>query len=218
MLERLLVTVALILPAAVFGQTAASVPRPEVKVGDSWTYNRINRYTNQVTGTFVNVVRKIEGGEITMESRSEDGQGGTLVWVFASDWNLRKRGKAVFDPGIPQYAFPLEIGKKWEGSYTGPSLLDEAGSVDSTRKSKVVGMEVVKVPAGSFNAVKIESETTWLYKGAWRGGRSTGVVSETRCYAPEAKRFVKMEVDVFRPADANVPDRVIWELKELKLN
>lgn len=216
MLERLLLTVALFLPAAVLGQTASSVPRPEVKVGDSWTYIRSDGYTKQITGTFVNTIQKIEAGEITVEARSPDGQGNPLLSVFTPDWNVRKRGNSVFDPAIPQYAFPLEIGKSWESNYTGPTL-DGTGLTDFSRKSKVVGMEIVKVPAGTFNAVKIHSETSWLYKGAFRGGRSSGANSETIWYAPEAKRFVKMEFESYHEAKRG-PNRVIWELKELKLN
>lgn len=216
MLERLFLTIALVLPATALGQTAGSVPRPEVKLGDSWTYIRSDGYTKQITGTFVNTVQKIEAGEITVEARSPDGQGNPQLSVFTSDWNVLKRGTREFGPAIPQYAFPLEIGKHWEGNYTGPAP-DGTGLVDYSRKSKVVGVETVTVPAGKFTATKIQAETTWLYKGAFRGGRSSGEIAETIWYAPEAKRFVKMEVETFHGAKRG-PDRIVWELKELKLN
>lgn len=214
MLERLLLTVALILPAAVFGQTATSVPRPEVKVGDSWTYTRLDR-TTKITGTFVNTVQQIEGGEITVESRSAGGN--PALSVFTSDWHVRKRGAREFNPGIPEYAFPLEVGKSWEGKYTGPSQRGDS-LVDYALKGKVVGVESVTVPGGTFDVMKIQLETSWIYKGAFGrvgGGLTTGTFNQTIWYAPKAKRFVKMEVENY---GAVSQERVIWELTELKLN
>jgi len=216
MLERLLLTVALILPAAVFGQTATSVPRPEVKVGDSWTYSRFDKLTNQITGTFVITVQKIEGGEITMESRSAGGQGNPALSVFTSDWHVRKRLGRGFDPAIPEYAFPLEIGKSWEGKYTGPDPRG-ASLVDYELKGKVVGAESVTVSAGTFDAMKIQLETSWLYKGPFTLGGSLlyGTFVQTIWYAPKAKRFVKMDIERHRRPFL---EREILELKELKLN
>ena len=217
MLERLLITATLFLPLTVVGQITTPIPRPERKVGDTWTYARTDKYTNHIIGTFVHTVQKIDGGEITMEVRSADGGGGPWLWVFTSEGNLRKRGTATFDPGIPGLAFPLELGKTWEGSFTSPSLND-TGPVDNHLKGKVVGVESITVPAGTFDTVKIYLETRWLYKGAWRGGRSTGVFTQTIWYAPKAKRFVRMEEERHRDGHDTPPDRQIVELKELKLN
>jgi len=214
MLERFALMIALFLPAAVLGQTAAPVPRPELKVGDSWTYTRIDKYTKEIMETVVSTVQKIESGEVTVESRSADGQGSPEVSVFTSDGLVRKRGTREFNPGIPLLAFPLEVGKSWEGSYTGPAP-DGTGLVDYHRKSKVVGVETVAVPAGSFTAVKIHSETSRLYKGAFRGSLSPGANAETIWYSPEAKRFVRMEVDQY---GGRSPQSWIWQLKELRLN
>jgi hypothetical protein len=188
-------------------------PQPELKVGDSWTYTRIDKYTKQVVDTVVNTVQKIDSAEVTLESRPVDGQGGTVSWVYTPDGQLRKRGSREFTPGVPLYAFPLEIGKSWEGSYTGPAP-DGTGLVDYHRKSKVVGIETVTVPAGTFTAVKIHSETSRLYKGAFRGSLSPGANAETIWYSPEAKRFVRMEVDQY---GGRSPQGWVLELKELRL-
>lgn len=216
MLERLLLAVVLLLPAAVLGQTS-SAPRPEIKVGDSWTYTRFDKTTKQITGTFVNTVAKIEGGEITMESRSASGQGGGGSNVFTPEWHVRKLGGREFTPAIPEYAFPLEVGKSWAGKYTAPSPRGDS-IVDYELKGKVVGVESVTVPAGTFDAMKIELETFWVYKGAFGrvgGGLTTGSFNQTIWYAPKAKRFVKMDVDNY---SAISQERVLWELTELKLN
>jgi len=218
MLKRLLLTGALFLPLTVLGQITTPIPRPEVKVGDTWTFTRTDKYTKHIIGTFVHTVQKIEGGEITVESRSADGAGSPVLWIYTSDWHLRKRGRATFDPVIPGYAFPLELGKTWEGSFTSPSLSD-TGPVDNNLKGKVVGVESITVPAGTFDTVKISLETRWLYKGAWRGrGRDSGVFTQTIWYAPKAKRFVRIEEERHRDGMDTPPDRQIVELKELKLN
>ena len=163
----------------------------------------------------MNTVQKIEDGEITVEARSVDDQR-LLVWVYTSDWHVRKRGTRAFDPAIPQYAFPLEVGKSWEGKYTGPDLRG-ASMVDYELKGKVVGAESVTVSAGTFDAVKIQLETSWVYKGPFTVGGSVayGTFVQTIWYAPKAKRFVKMDVESHsRP----FLERIVWELKELKLN
>ena len=217
MLERLLFAATLFLPLTVLGQITTPIPRPEVKVGDMWTYVRTDKYTKHIIGTFVHTVQKIEGGEITVESRPVDSEGRGLLWVFTSEWNLRKRGTATFDPVIPGYAFPLELGKTWEGSFTSPSLSD-TGPVDNNLKGKVLGVESITVPAGTFDVMKIQLETSWIYKGAFGrvgGGLTTGTFNQTIWYAPKAKRFVKMEVENY---GAVSQERAIWELTELKLN
>jgi hypothetical protein len=214
MLERLLLMLAFTLPAVALGQTATPVARPEVKVGDSWTYSRLDRVTNQVTGAFLNTVEKIDAGEIAVRSQPEGGGGNPQVSLYTLDWNVRKAGNRTFNPMMLHFVFPLEQGRTWEGKFKSPSR-DGSGTVDWEADGRVLGFESVTVPAGTFNAAKISVKYRWVYSGP-RGGLWTGDGTRTIWYAPEARRWVKMEEDWLSPG--NAPERTTWELKSMKLN
>ena len=58
--------------------------------------------------------------------------------------------KIMYQPPQPVLQFPLEVGKTWKWSGKFSKLLK------GTQAYKVVGAEEVEVPAGKFNALKIE--------------------------------------------------------------
>jgi hypothetical protein len=136
--------------AAPNAQINAAIPRPDLKVGDTWTYTTFDKYIGRIVETFVVTVQKVEGDEIHAVSQAADGQGDQRVVLYTAEWNLRKGGDGRrFDPMIPYLAFPLEEGKTWKGKYTSPAR-DRTGTVYGESEGKVLGFESVTVRGRSM--------------------------------------------------------------------
>jgi hypothetical protein len=77
-----------------------------------------------------------------------------LHWAWAASvTESRVTARAV--PPLPWFNWPLQVGRRWE--YQG--VLEDQQRKDLVRDSyKVVGVEEVQVPAGTFRAVKIVRE------------------------------------------------------------
>jgi len=141
---------------------AESVPQPEVKAQDSWTYQE----TNQVNGkweqkhTDYKVVRASRGG-ILVGVKEVGSTQPTNESLVNPDWS-RARSVNGKDTVVNRpLAFPLELNKSWEIDYTEdhPNRAHKSERFDSTYS--VVGWEDVTVPAGTFKALKIEADGNW---------------------------------------------------------
>jgi Caspase domain len=72
--------------------------------------------------------------------------------------NLIKNAQASFDPRIQENPVELQIGRKWTTRYR----FSGAGKVNEAyRDYRVVGRERVRVPAGEFEAFRLEAEGWW---------------------------------------------------------
>lgn len=110
--------------------------------------------------------------------------------LLNSDWNeLSEHGQEYvgdlkFVPFAATYQFPLEPGKKWRARFKGECGVMCSFEVDS--ESEVRGWERITVPAGTFDALRIDSRDN--FKHAF-GMSSVGTGSIW--LAPEVKRPVK---------------------------
>ena len=96
-------------------------------------------------------------------------------WADHSNWKLLN--------------FPLEVGKKW--AYSDDFLqkdTDYAGHHEAS--VTVVGHEKVRVPAGEFDAYKLEAKI----KEGVQGGPPARDVTRTYWYAPAARAVVKTQI------------------------
>ena len=152
---------------------------PEWKAGFRWQY----RFTAPGAGSMV--VNQVAREEIFDESPSYVLSIGKNEYPHAKN-NLGvlatvSGGKTIHKnepPSLP-LAWPLETGKQWRNSYV---------SVDAERKRTqkidtevvVAVLEEVRVPAGTFEAFRVETYDT-----------QTGEMISEQWYAPRAKWFVK---------------------------
>lgn len=160
---------ALSLPCAALAQAMAAPP--EVHLGDTWIYVRHDE------SRFSQVVIDHVGDEFTVASgRRTVRLDGTLE-----------------DAARKRIGFPLAVGNQWTVEYPWKSG-QLVGSDHLTRR--VVAYEKVSVPAGAFDAFRIESEGRFQVDndpGALAVGAAGGQRVETYWYAPSAKRIVKFE-------------------------
>lgn len=159
---------------------AQSVERPTLKVGDEWVYSiRNTQYAKPATTFSVKVVA-LADNRITVNWENKD-VGTSGVDVF--DMNL-----SLLDPYVyKMFDFPLSIGKTWSFEYNSS---EGTSRWHNKVAGKIVSLEKVTVPAGTFDTVKVVLIRD--YVGSGIGGSSwTGTVTDTWWYAPQTKSFVK---------------------------
>lgn len=92
-----------------------------------------------------------------------------------------------YDPLVPQFPWPLKVGKKWVKKYTIRNLSKGPDAPEPRCKDtvQVMGYEVIKVPAGILKTFKIHRRGEIIGKGV--------DLEETYWYSPSVGMVVKRE-------------------------
>lgn len=196
---------------------AQNVAAPLVKAGDTWTYKSTtekgttgwNQAHNQTT------VSRVTSSTIYYTTKVSDSTQPEKELFAGVDWSRLRDVNGKETVVNRPLSFPLTAGKTWELHYTEqqPNKAHRSEEWDATYK--VVGFETVEVPAGKFNALKIEAEGRWtaqmepgqtVVQGAQSSAAGVSMVTETQkttdrtasgrtykafWYVPEARRWVK---------------------------
>lgn len=170
----------------------ASVAAPQVRVGDSWTYQLHDGYTRISKGTYRYAVTAIEPQRMNVQVAHDGKPAGTQV--FTRDWNWIEKPMTNlqtfrYSPPYPALPFPLEAGKRWQARVqaTDPAT----GKTNRVRiDGDVLGWERVKVPAGEFDALKVRRV---VYAGNADYDRGEENIVEFDWYAPLLGQVVKQE-------------------------
>jgi hypothetical protein len=174
-------------------QTPPAVNTPRIpRVGDSLTIRRNN--DEIIVGSFIGkdgdlncFSMKSSIGEATQCNTSE----GNFVRATG---NLRP-GSA--SPHSGSLSFPLFVGKSWNHPYTYTFSNLSGGQIwTRDRRATVTSYEKITVAAGTFDAFKIESSTSWQTSGNSSGSPS-GIALETYYYSPETGGIVKFDSNDF---------------------
>lgn len=157
---------------------------PELKVGDRWKTEVRDRRTKvkesererSVTAISATQIEGIENGE---------------KYIATPELSTIESSTAVVTAGeLKSLNFPLEIGKKWDYKY---NMKNKVNGTPSRWQfdASVVAFEKVKVPAGEFDAYKIQAKGFWKNETSGYSGRA----QLTEWYAPSARTVVKTEFD-----------------------
>jgi len=170
------------------GQTDAPVRRPEIRVGDSWTY----RSTNVIAlGTDEHETRVTFADDkviLTVSTRKSDGKELDASWT--PEWNgVMSYSGNMFRPNSGFFRFPLRVGDAYEWSYE--TLLNRDRGVLNSLKWRltVSGWDTVDVPAGKFRAIKMEAAGV----GQPFDGTAPFEIRASIWYEPEVRRWVKYQ-------------------------
>jgi len=175
---------ALLFSGACGAQPEAPVARPEVKVGDRWTYQRMDYDARQARGKYEMEVVFAERGVIQVVSAQKN-KGGEIDTTYTSEWNAVTVPGRVFNPHTGWFRFPLQVGATYEAAFE--AIMPKKGVQSrNQRRVRVVGWEEVTVPAGKFRALKLISEGEFQRLDG-KSGTSRNVI----WYVPEVKRWVK---------------------------
>ena len=197
---------------------ADSINQPDVKAGDKWTY-RITREKGDTGWTQTREdlwVNRVSSSAIYISSKASGSSLAPKDSFATRDWGIvRQLGGAEVVTMRP-FSFPLTVGKSWDVKFTDPHPANHVSEQWSVRY-KVLGNEQVEVPAGKFNAMKVEAEGIWsgegkpslsvtqtitrdasgtpsaanVVKNIPAGQMYSGRVYKAFWYVPEIKRWVK---------------------------
>ena len=179
---------------------------PQFKVGDSWTFARIDGFKNERTGSFTHTVAAVTSGHVQMDTKTPSR---VLPSALTSEGNFVEAFGTKNSPHYSMLSFPLSVGKKWEAKYDWSSS-SAKGSGENT--VEVVAVEKVVVPAGTFEAFKLRYSGTYTVSGFPGLGRKTS----TYWYAPTARQIIRAE---YSSTDTQVKPYHRWinELESYKV-
>ncbi len=178
---------------SVLAQVQFPVPRPAVKVGDKARYVQTDLWNNSVTArTESEVLELTPDGFVARSTSTANPQPAMLRWT--SDFHpCRSLENSSATVCAGAFKFPMEIGTKQ--SYEKLPWTNGRGHMSGD--CEVKGSEKITVPAGAFDAVRLEC------KGFWNmvtGGTASGRQTETYWYAPAVGRAVRIEYSQFEPS------------------
>jgi hypothetical protein len=200
MTHRIL-TLALALAALpVFGQSAE---RPDVRVGDSWTYREVDRADGNKASSLRLTVLAVDADTIRMERRNAD-RGDHESLEVSRELNFVSDGSARNTPNRMLLSFPLAVGKVSPVKFAWVAN-DSKGT--AAGKCTVASFEKVKVAAGEFDAFRVECRIGYSTEGSYANG------TETLWYAPAARGWVRMEREVRGPNYRNSITREVTALE-----
>lgn len=169
---------------------AAEIKAPSVEVGDKWVYK------GRRSPVVEDLVTRIEGDVITVQRTYDQDPSSMQTLTYTLEWNelsgvVASSNRAFKDsPAGTNFSFPLALGMEWKSEIK--RSLPTADTLH-TRESKVVAVEEVTVPAGTFKAHKVEVKTKWrsVNTDPYGNPRAQGAYDQTYWYVPEINRFVK---------------------------
>lgn len=180
-----------------------SVERPDLKLGDRWTYRQIDSHTRAQLSTDEVLIAKLDASGIAAASAR-----------WTAEWNpVGEHGGETLTPHDGSLRFPLRAGASYPVAYDVYRTFLGSRLAFSGRAT-ALGWEEVTVPAGSFRALKIEVDV--------RAQRPSHpglnvILRKTFWYSPEVKRWVKFSYDE-RIYGTTLDVRWVSELVDYKLN
>jgi hypothetical protein len=145
------------------------LPVPALRIGDRWRYRRIDRYNGGLLGeTLVEVV----GTGASLELSVDHGGGAPpLRERWAEPWQVLEEpfydAPIVFDAPVPVVPPGARTGQRLSTSTRYRS--DRASDAKRwSQRLRVVGWERVTVPAGTFDALRIEREIGFEHPDVFR--------------------------------------------------
>jgi len=239
-LQKLYLSVLLMsAPQAVW---ADGVNAPAIKAGDTWTYKTT---TEKGTSGWVQshdetTVSRVTSSSIYYTVKTSGSTQPEKELFAGADWSRVRDIDGKETVINKPLSFPLVAGKVWEVHYTEQHPNKMHRSEEWNNKYTVVGYESVEVPAGKFNALKIEAEGRWtaeleptqtVVQGAQLNAGGTTMVTEAQkttdktvsgrtykafWYVPEVKRWVK-SVEEYYSSGGVRNEKYTGELESFKL-
>jgi hypothetical protein len=193
------------------GQSGAQVQfpvsMPASQVGEVAKYRTIDLWNNKELSTAETEIVELQPDRIVSRSKRSD-QAGTRTTLTTREWqpcrNMQNSDKMVC---AGSFKFPMELGARHKYE----NLPWPNGTGHSSGDCEVKAEEKVTVPAGNFDAVRIECSGYW---NRVFGGTFTGRQVETIWYAPKISRMVKFQFTDYYSSGGGVFNKTLTELTE----
>ncbi|SOE57963.1 hypothetical protein SAMN05446635_1333 [Burkholderia sp. OK233] len=143
---------------------AQSAPPPDIKGGDSWTYvNTFEKAPSIWRQTHDEViVLRATPSHIYYTSKQAGSTQAPNEVIAGADWSRERNVNGAEVVVNRPFVFPLSPGKTWNLEYTEQHPNKAFASQKWSSQYRVVDTETVEVPAGKFQAIKVEAEGEWV--------------------------------------------------------
>jgi hypothetical protein len=153
----------------------------------------------------------LDNKEIVVQLQNKNIKGKRLKY-FTREWNQTDSGEVKWEPYDPEYKFPLSVGLTWNQEFKFSN--NHGASFSSLVKAKITALEKVTVPAGTFDAYRIEKDIET------RSDSPDANVMKGRIitwYAPVVKKYVRQESITFsngRERDKNIDELIEYSHRD----
>ena len=227
---------------------AQTIDRPAIKEGDKWRYvartEQIKGGTQEASSREFDLwITRVGSHTFLMARKPADSNMPPNEVDLNLDWSTTRvmngEEKVVSRP----YLFPLKPGMDWDTDSTDIHPSPGVKTLRNKLHYTVLGWEEIKVAAGTFKALKIETEGVWSKEFDPQGARASSVSSagpngqatllntqdahtpdpiggrmyRLTWYAPEVKRDVKMIAEDYTPG-GTVQHRTTQELESFTVH
>ncbi len=169
-------------------QAPAQADLPAPKIGEVWKYRTIDRWNNTETGSYQEELVDIQPNRLVFRSRSSRSAEPKTIYYGRSLASCRQMHDSQIEMCDGSLAFPLRVGNK--SNYDKRPWRN--GNGHDSAACEVKAVEQVTVPAGTFDAFRVECEGNWIrvaVAGPMQG--NAGRYEETIWYSPKVNRSVK---------------------------
>ncbi len=171
------------------GQSDERALKPEVRVGDSWTYRSTNVLGPGIHDHEIRV--SFSGDKVILSVSTRKSDGKEFDSAYTSEWNaVTSYNGNMFRPHTGVFQFPLRIGDRHSINFDTLRPRETAVETRGTGTVAVVNWENVEVPAGKFRAIKVVADTLWQPTN----GSPAFLRKSTYWYSPEVRRWVKVQI------------------------
>jgi hypothetical protein len=188
--------------AAFFPLTAAAAETPAVaelpapKVGDVWKFRKIDLWNNSELETYERELVEIQPDHLVYRGKSAPNAEAKTFYHGRSLASCRKMRDSDEENCTGALAFPLRVGDR--NSYAKRPWNKGDGHLSAD--CEVKGIESVTVPAGTFDAFRVDCDGTW--QRVFDITPTTGVkgrFEERLWYSPKVGHYVKFTYISYRP-------------------
>ena len=156
---------------------------PTMQIGDRWKYEQNDKRTGIKEAEFIRNITSVGPSEI-------EGIENDAKLLLTPELNIIESSTATITGEAKFLSFPLEVGKKWDSKYS--FVAKPSGmKVRWQFEASVTSIDKITVPAGEFEAFRID------YKGYWNNdtnGRN-GRLKMTSWYSQTTRSIIKSEYE-----------------------
>ena len=176
------------------------VNQPTFLEGDSWTFAYTETHNgNTKKNDIVETVERLQGDKMLISIKNPAYNTPAEERLIPVDWHRERSVNGVLTIVNRPMDFPLTIGKTWRVVYTEDNPNPHHKNETYQENYKVVGWQNIKVPAGTYKALKIEDNGIWtaetnpsiLDTSPTTVKKFTGIVHREFYYVPSVKCWVK---------------------------
>ena len=180
---------------------------PMSKLGEVAKYRNIDLWNNKELWTSEVEIVEVRPDQFVLRVSSSDNPQ-PRTSQFTREWQpcrtMKNSNQSICAGALK---FPMQLGNK----HSYENLPWTNGNGHSSGSCEVKGQEKVTVPAGTFDAVRIDCGGYW---NRVFGGVFSGRVTETHWYSPKISRLVKTQFTDYNSGSGGVFNKTQTELIE----